>query len=253
MADQNIYETDASTAQYLHFHYGIGQGGPDGAADKALGFLADDAPLDFPRQTVLRLVDVKESDGATALDLGCAVGRSAFELSTHAASVVAIDLSKAFIDLAQQIADGRGAKYQLSHDGGSVTTHSVSYPVGSNPDRIEFRCGDAASPEVSGEQYDIVHASNLLCRLPDPGSFLDSLQGLVRPMGQLALATPSSWLPSFTPKENWPNVPILDYLVDRLDPHFELIRSEDIPFVIREHDRKFQLGISLGTAWRRRS
>lgn len=37
-----------------------------------------------------------------------------------------------------------------------------------------------------------------------------------------------------------------------LGEHFELVEEEDVPFLIREHRRKFQWGISHAMVWRRR-
>ena len=37
-----------------------------------------------------------------------------------------------------------------------------------------------------------------------------------------------------------------------LSPHFELVAEEDMPFLIREHARKFQWGCSHAAVWRRR-
>ena len=34
-------------------------------------------------------------------------------------------------------------------------------------------------------------------------------------------------------------------------PAFHLEKEMDLPFLLREHERKFQYGISLGTRWRR--
>ena len=37
-----------------------------------------------------------------------------------------------------------------------------------------------------------------------------------------------------------------------LAPDFQLLHRQDLPFVIREHARKFQLGIAEGSTWLRR-
>ena len=43
--------------------------------------------------------------------------------------------------------------------------------------------------------FDIVHAANLICRLPNPMLFLDRLPELVKEGGgSLLLATPFTWL-----------------------------------------------------------
>jgi hypothetical protein len=37
-----------------------------------------------------------------------------------------------------------------------------------------------------------------------------------------------------------------------LSPDFEAVASEDVPFIIREHARKFQWGCSHAVVWRRK-
>jgi hypothetical protein len=37
-----------------------------------------------------------------------------------------------------------------------------------------------------------------------------------------------------------------------LEPHFELKTSKDLPFLIREHARKYQWSMAWGTRWVRR-
>lgn len=34
--------------------------------------------------------------------------------------------------------------------------------------------------------------------------------------------------------------------------HFELVEERDLPFLIREHRRKFQWGVSHALVWRRK-
>ena len=102
--------------------------------------------------------------------------------------------------------------------------------------------------------YDVVLAANLICRLPDPDAFLSRLGGLVKPGGQLLLTTPFTWLEEYTPKEHWIGGIDSDRrseeeLTKRLSGEFSLHRHVDLPFLIREHERKYQLGIALGTAW----
>jgi len=45
---------------------------------------------------------------------------------------------------------------------------------------------------------------------------------------------------------------VLDALKERLEPNFELVTVEEMPFVIRETERKYQWTISNASVWRRR-
>jgi SAM-dependent methyltransferase len=107
--------------------------------------------------------------------------------------------------------------------------------------------------------FDVVHAANLLDRLSDPMRFLRQLPTFVRPGGQLILTSPYTWLEDYTPQENWLGgfyedgraVPTFERLQREL-PDFQLLTTKDLPFLIREHARKFQWSIAQATIWVRR-
>ena len=99
--------------------------------------------------------------------------------------------------------------------------------------------------------FDRVHAANLLCRLPEPKRLLDRLPSLVKPGGELVLATPCTWLEEFTPPENWPASGTFDWLKSALSPDFTLVKQTEEPFLIRETARKFQWTTSMVTVWKR--
>jgi SAM-dependent methyltransferase len=110
-------------------------------------------------------------------------------------------------------------------------------------------------PELGA--FDVVLGANLICRLPDPRKFLARLPSLVKPGGQLLLATPFSWLEEFTPREHWlggrrDSPSSFEVLSQVLQSDFDLETTTNLPFLIREHSRKFQYGISFGSRWRRR-
>ena len=101
-------------------------------------------------------------------------------------------------------------------------------------------------------QFDLVHAANLLCRLPEPLKFLQQLPGLIRSGGQFAITTPCTWLEEFTPRENWPSGSTLDFLKSNLDADFEFVKSSEMPFLIRETRRKHQWTVAQASVWLRR-
>lgn len=43
-----------------------------------------------------------------------------------------------------------------------------------------------------------------------------------------------------------------DGLRDRLEPHFELVETADMPFYMRETERQYWLNVAHATVWRRR-
>ena len=128
-------------------------------------------------------------------------------------------------------------------------------PLDIRRDHISFETGDAMNLRGDLGEFDIVLAANLLCRLPDPAKFLARLPKLVKPGGRLVITTPCTWMEEFTPRANWlcsENSTTLDGLHHHLDAHFDLVKTTDLPFLIREHARKFQWTVALASVWKRK-
>lgn len=237
-----IYETEKILAEYLLFHYG--------SAEEVLGWPGGPAEaLDFPLRTVGYFTG---GEVERSLDVGCAVGRSAFELSCTSEEVIGIDFSAAFISAAQKLARGDHLNYQRLEEAEIVSNLTATLPSGAMAERVSFETGDAMNLRESLGSFDRVHAANLVCRLPEPRKFLNQLSDLVKPDGELVLATPCTWLEEFTSQENWPQGRTLDWLKKELEGNFELLETANEPFLIRETARKFQWTVSLVTKWRRR-
>jgi putative 4-mercaptohistidine N1-methyltranferase len=241
-----IYETEKLLAEYLLFHFGqdseiLPPGGnwPTGMQD-ALG---------FPQRTVAHF---SESEVERGLDLGCAVGRSTFEMARNCDEVLGIDFSHSFIAAAEKLGRGEMISYARWEEAGLKTELIARAPAGIDRSGVHFTQGDAMDLPTDLIQFDRVHAANLLCRLPEPNRLLERFPNLVKPGGELVLATPCTWLEEFTPVSNWPVGGTLAWLKNSLNPTFELIREVDEPFLIRETARKFQWTRSLVTVWKRR-
>jgi putative 4-mercaptohistidine N1-methyltranferase len=242
----SIYESPRLLGEYLLFHYGTEKEvlpwafGPRGA-------------LGFAVRSVTELLDTRLLESHDrALDLGCAVGRSTYELSTFADEVLGIDYSQSFIHAAEKIRS-EGEMPYVRHDEGSASTPLIAHrPAHGNAAVVTFEQGDAMHLRDGLGEFDIVHAANLLCRLTDPLLLLDRLPSLVKSGGQLLLTTPCTWLAEFTPEDKWPQGSTLDWLQKQLGKDFTLEAQKDLPFLIREHARKFQWSVALGTRWVRR-
>ena len=242
------YESEILRDWYLLFHYGSPAEILDG-----VGFDPSGLPprcLDFPVTTVEAAGLHTEID--RALDLGCAVGRSTLELSKIAREVIGIDFSAAFIDAAEAIRRGETLAYHRYGEMHQRQALSVTMPAGIVPDRVSYETGDAMDLREDLGAFDLVHAANLLCRLPEPRRFLDRLPSLVKPGGHLVIATPATWMEAYTPRENQPTGVTLDYLKNHLGAAFELLSAKELPFLIREHQRKLQLSTSQTSVWARR-
>ncbi len=241
----NPYETPELLGEYMLFHYGSAEhlmpweNGPE----EGVG---------FPVRTVTELIDPSTLGADTlGLDVGCAVGRSTFELRRFCSRVKGVDLSSSFVDVANRLAEKGRHEYRFLEEGGLFREATAIVPDDQRSG-VDFETADACNLPPGLGSFDVVHAANLLCRLPNPGLFLNNLPNLVKPGGQLLLSTPFTWLEKFTPRENWLGSGDSEEALTRvLSPFFAKEKRQELPFVIREHRRKFQFSVSLGTRWRR--
>ena len=107
----NPYESAKLLAEYLLFHYGK----PEEVLPYPFGPLA---ALDFAVRIVTETVDFAAlPEEARALDLGCAVGRSSFELARGCREVLGIDYSESFVRAASALATGGRTRYEPKDEG----------------------------------------------------------------------------------------------------------------------------------------
>lgn len=244
----NPYETDGLVAQYLDFQYG---------------------PRHFDVMNyAAQLVDIAVENTihrGRALDIGCATGRASFELARHFDSVVGMDYSARFIDVALALARGEACRYVIPEEGELVDYCQASLAdvniSAEQTARVTFVQGDACNLKPQAELYDLVLAANLLDRLREPARFLADITPMIRSGGLLMLSSPYTWLEEFTPKEHWLGgfrengeaVTTHQALKRLLASEFEEVRKPtDVPFVIRETARKFQHTVAELTLWRKR-
>lgn len=246
----NVYETDALIAQYCEFHYGNEYFSvPNFAVACVQQLMTHVQRCDIP---TLR-----------ALDLGCAVGRSSFELARYFQHVDAVDFSARFIQQGVKLQSQNRLRYTVPLEGDIVEYREVllnKLGYADVKDRIDFMQGDACNLKPQFTNYNLVFAGNLIDRLYNPQQFLAAIQERLEPGGLLVMTSPYTWLEEYTEKDNWlggikvngENFTTLDALRQHLGATFDLEEALDIPFVIRETARKFQHTVAQMTVWRKR-
>jgi putative 4-mercaptohistidine N1-methyltranferase len=249
----NVYESDLLVDQYLLFHYGT-------AEDQLPYLFGPREALFYPIRCVSEFlpgIGMVER----ALDLGCAVGRSTFELSRLAPEVVGIDLSHRFIEAANRVRETGRIEIRRVEEGELSTRLTRELPSDLSRARCRFEIGDATELPTDIGQFDLVLAANLIDRVKTPENLLRSFSGLVRPGGYLILSSPYTWLEDFTPKSAWLGgrydaagnpKSTLAGLKETLRATFNLKLTKELPFLIREHTRKFQWSVAQATVWQRK-
>jgi SAM-dependent methyltransferase len=233
----NPYETRRYVDEYLLFHYGKPQ---------------DFCPFPFVSRDLMRfherireecILSLPSNKRIRALDIGCGTGRLTFELAQVADEVIGIDNSHAFITAAKTLSKKRRMSIRVHESGSEFSKKTIVLSKTFHGAPVQFEVADAMKLRTFRERgpYQIIAAINLICRLPSPRRFLAQLKDLVEPGGQFILASPFSWLGGFTPPHEWLTS---EAVTKVLRPHFRLVRHRDLPFMIREHRRKYQLVIS---------
>ena len=195
------YESSKLLDEYMMLHFG--------APEDVLPF--DALPkgwLNFP-QRCAQLVDTwatkLDLPKGRALDIGCAVGGSTFELARTYDDVVGVDLSASFIAAAQRLHAEREVQYLRRDEGGLSETAVARVDGLEAAGDILFERADACALPHKLGGFDACLLGNLLCRLPSPKACLSRLggpDGLVRPGGLAVVVSPYTWMEEHTPKES---------------------------------------------------
>lgn len=268
---KNIYESHDSLNMYFGLHY-PSSGQKEGVAPILPHTNAPVHGTGFP-QRVANLLSVLEPTRTNnkALDMGCAVGGASFELAKNFDHVDAFDFSASFINAAKKMQAEESISFTVPVEAELFEEVQAMHEPGVTSEilpKVNFFTGDAcklnemASDDKLGS-YDGVIMSNLLCRLPDPMACLNGLSGIVNTGGVVVMVTPFSWLTEFTPRAKWlggfydpvSKEPIKskDILKEVMEESgFEKIHEEEMPLVIKEHQRKYQYIVSEATGWRKK-
>ncbi|RXK00987.1 methyltransferase [Arcobacter sp. CECT 8986] len=246
--NDNVYETDELISQYCEFHYG------------EEFFNVEN----FPKKSVELLKPyLKDINTNSALDLGCSVGRSTFELAKTFDKVLGIDFSANFINVGVKLKKYDNLTYKVRVEGEIFDDKKVSLDdlgLEDTKEKVEFMQGDACNLKSLYNGYDLIFCSNLIDRLYYPQKFLDDIPNRVNNNGLFVILSPYTWLEEYTPKSNWlggyykenKEVKTIQTLKDNLEDRFELVDLIDVLFVIKETSRKFQHTVSQMSIWKKK-
>ena len=255
----NPYETQKMLSEYLLLHFG--------ESEQQMPFMNElRGATKFPKRCADLVDEWSRKLGLSrhrALDVGCAVGGSTFELAKTFDNVTAIDITQKFIETANLLKQKGEMTFELVEEGEITSSQHVRIDDAVRS-KVEFRRADACSLPAEFVDFDAVLIANVLCRITSPMSLLNRLsgdRGIVKPGGLVVMTTPFTWMDEFTPRDVWlggfvddkgtPHFSI-DGLKEAMSGDFDLLHEEDMPLLIREHRRKYQLIFTKATVWRRR-
>jgi len=227
------YQSDDLLRQYLDFHYRSQE------EDYLPHHPISEELTGYPERCADVVAEFANTR-ARALDLGCAVGASSFALAETFDEVIGIDFSSTFIQAATP----------LAREGEFRTPERVYHPS-SEPRKCVpvFQTGDACALDPGLGTFDAVLMANLLCRLPDPAACLSGLKRITDAGSILVFTTPCSWDETYTPRDKW-LFPTLEGLHTHLDDWCDCLEVSDLPFVLRDHERRAQYTVAQASVWK---
>jgi putative 4-mercaptohistidine N1-methyltranferase len=245
------YETDELSNNYLEFHFGPSYFGVP----------------NFPKACIEFCFEMNEKYGigwSKAADLGCAVGRSTFELATKFEDVVGMDLSVRFFQLGAKLLEKKVLKYEITREGKLKDRKEIDMDklnFEGIKKRISFKQQDVTILDLKKfHSYDLVFCGNLIDRMATPKVFLHNIHKHLKKGGLLVLTSPYTWLANWTKPENWVGgyeraegveVRTLEGIRECLGDSFEQVGEQrDIPFVLRETARKYQHTLAQASCWK---
>ncbi|MDD5157146.1 5-histidylcysteine sulfoxide synthase [Sulfurimonas sp.] len=245
--ESDIYESDELVSQYCEFQYG----------DEYFGV------KNFAKESV-KIASRFVKNTNKALDLGCATGRATFELAKSFQEVEGIDFSVRFIQVGSKLKNDGYIAFRTYQEGKlyknkKITIEELGYE--NIKERVSFWQGDACNLKPNFNSYDLILAKNLIDRLYNPKLFLDTVHERLNGDGILVLTSPYTWQESSTKKAFWlggykddsgREIKTINTLKEILEKNFEFLHVEDLEFVIKETQRKYQHSVAEVSVWRKR-
>jgi SAM-dependent methyltransferase len=185
-ARESKYERGETVSSYLWAHYSDLYGDPDSS-----GSYAEWAALIEPGAEL-------------ALDVGCAAGRFAFELSRKSDFIIGLDSSRGLIRSARELLINRRASFELATEGRLTEERMVQLPEPRDGWKVEFIVGDALALPFPGGVFSTVSSLNLIDKLPKPLKHLGEIGRVAKRRGaQFLFSDPFSWSPEICGEDEW--------------------------------------------------
>jgi putative 4-mercaptohistidine N1-methyltranferase len=197
-----------------------------------------------------------------ALDVGCATGRTTFDLAAMFDEVIGVDVATNSIKKAKELQETGKTTYQLEIEGDITEEHSIIIDSAIDRSKVRFIVGDAC--ELSSElgQFGMIVIINTLHHTPDPMKFLGDLKNLLVAGGIFVLVETYSWHEMLDlPKDRWlagyvkddgTKVHEADGIKEILSPDFDLLEQREVQAAARLKKRMYMVGFPEIIVWKKK-
>jgi 5-histidylcysteine sulfoxide synthase/putative 4-mercaptohistidine N1-methyltranferase len=244
----NEFETDKNICRQLDCYFGI----------QSLTYEDYGQQIVTHIKTLLKTNDVQ---GNRLLNLGCSVGRVAFELSDSFGHIDAVDFSARTIQHGVQLQTGGSVRYTKTIEGDICQYHElklIDAVPNSKSECILFSQGDGCNLKEIFQNYDVIFVQHALEKSYDPASLLHNAISRLKPAGLLIVLSDYNYQSQYTEQSKWlsgmkvngENLFALEALCNRLESKFDLINQHELYRVMDESARNFTVDKCQMTAWR---
>ena len=223
----NRFETDESVCQQLASHYPKESYQGENFSVKLAEYVRDICHITLSQKIVEKM-----------LNLGCSVGRTAFELSPSFKTIDAVDFSARYIQHGVQLQNNQTVRFQTIEQGDIVHFNEISLLqfVKNYQGNVTFSQGDAVNLKPNFNGYDVIFLQQVLEQSYDPKTILKNIDQRLTPSGLLIIASNYSFNEAITQKDKWlggikvngENVTAFDGISDVLSSNFNLLTTSTL-------------------------
>jgi len=250
--NDNNYETDKPTVQYLEQHYGKEYFGYKNFSKTSSEILTNLAQKHLGKL------------GRVA-DLGCAVGGTSYELAKAGfEGIIGLDMSARFFQVAVKLKEQGKVRYHLPIEGEIVEFKEIdrtSLGYDEVKDNVMFFQQDVSNLDTKKfNSFDVVFAGNLIEYMKSPKKLLAMADELLNDKGLLVIASSGVWDTSITERDQWvggykkdaENYTTYLALKDILSNKFtEIEAPQEVEYIQRTAARRFIVNLTQFTFWQK--
>lgn len=184
---------------YARSHYGDLDPDPGGPNDQP----SPDVSGHVVHLLQSALERVGEPPDGPALDVGCAVGRTTFEIAERTGRLtVGVDLHAAMLRTAARVLHTGRVRHPRRRVGLAYDRRDFRVELPGAP-QVDFWGGDATDLPFADGTFSLVVSLNVLDCVTSPHEHLTEAARVLAPGGRAVFTTPYDWSPNATPFEAW--------------------------------------------------